>query len=192
LEDTYEGFLNRLGSQTRRNMRYYRRRAEQEGWSFVREIGREDAAAAIAFLSRFQNVGEKDAEQLRLLQQRFELVPGAFFSGLRSGDGTWLGVVGGWRRGSTLFVILQMNHSEFAKASVSTVLRSYLIEAVIGSGVSHIKFLGDCQGILKKYCGIRVNHLLLCPSTNFFSSLGTRTVCWLFPGSSIGTIISEK
>jgi hypothetical protein len=191
LEDTYERFLNRLGSQTRRNMRYYRRRAEQEGWEFVPDIAPPDARSVIAFLSRFQNVGEKDERQLRLLQQRFEVVPGAFFSGLRGGDGTWIGIVGGWRRGASLFVILQLNHSGYAKASVSTVLRSYLIEAVIGSGVNHIQFLGDCQGILKKYCAVRVNHLLLRPHTSFFSSLGTRTVCWLFPGSSIRNIISE-
>ena len=50
LDENYELFLARLGSRTRRNIRYYRRRAEQAGWYFVTNIGFETAWAAIESL----------------------------------------------------------------------------------------------------------------------------------------------
>jgi hypothetical protein len=60
LEDSYERFLEMLGRQTRRNMRYYRRSAEREGWSYEANIPSEEASFAIEQLYPQQNVGQKD------------------------------------------------------------------------------------------------------------------------------------
>lgn len=78
LDENYELFLARLGSRTRRNIRYYRRRAEQAGWYFVTNIGFETAWAAIESLYPRQEIG-KNRAQLSVCRRQLAEIPGVFF-----------------------------------------------------------------------------------------------------------------
>ena len=80
LDDTYGHFLERLGHQTRRNMRYYRRRAEKLKWMFVSNINSEVAVAALKAHS-LQGIGREHEAKLTRLLRRIEDVPGSFYSG---------------------------------------------------------------------------------------------------------------
>jgi hypothetical protein len=190
LDQSYELFLARLGSQTRRNMRYYRRRAERAGWDFVSNIESETAWAVIESLYPLQEIG-RNRVQLNICQQQLTDVPGVFFSGLRTKEGEWISIIGGWVKGVNFFILLQMNDASYTKESVSTVLRSYLIESAIDAGIHRMKFIGGCEGILKKYCRLRISHLVV-QRKSYLSRLSGRVVCWLFPSSKISNLFSKQ
>jgi hypothetical protein len=128
VEDTFDATLARMGKSTRFNLRYYRRRlVKREPCIFV-----EDARAALS------------VEELRPLNQyslnpvpwpEFELrwrcgseLPGSFVVGLRTEQGRWLSLIGGWRQGSTTVVYWQLNTSGFERDSIGTVMRSFFLE----------------------------------------------------------------
>lgn len=182
LERTYEQFIESLGSRTRRNMRYYRRRAEQKQWEFVSDVTPKDAAAAIESLYPHQGIGKKDQTELGRFQKRLEEVPGAFYSGLRNSDGAWIGIMGGWVRGTHLFILTQLNNAAYASASVSMVLRSYVIERAINAGIRHLRFIEGCEGTLKRYCRVRATHLLV-HRKGYLSRISAPTARRLFPSS---------
>ena len=190
LDQNYELFLARLGSHTRRNMRYYRRRAEQAGWEFVSNMESEAAWAAIEALYPLQGIG-RNRVQFSICRQQLADVPGLFFSGLRNKDGEWISIIAGWVKGVNVFILLQMNDASYAKQSVSIVLRSYLIEYAIDTGIRRMKFIGGCEGVLKKYCRLRISHLVV-QRKSYFSRLSGCIICWLFPSSKIGNLFSRQ
>jgi Acetyltransferase (GNAT) domain len=190
LEPSYQAFLKGLGSQTRRNMRYYRRGSEQMGWVFLSEVDMDEASAAIHSLSPLQGIGWKDQEKLDRFHRRVKEVPGGFFSGLRAPNGEWISIVGGWVKDAHLFILFQLNNANHAKASVSTVLRSYVIENAIESGIRHMKTIDGCGGILRKYCHVRATHVLL-QRRNYFGRLGVRIFCRLFPIKTISKLFKK-
>jgi hypothetical protein len=118
-------------------------------------------------------------------------VPGVFFCGLRNPEGKWISILAGWVKGANLFILLQMNDGTYVKESVSTVLRSYLIESGIDAGIRRVKFIGGCEGILKKYCRLRISHLVI-QKESYLSRLSGRILCWLFPASKISTLFSKQ
>jgi hypothetical protein len=171
-------------------MRYYRRRAERAGWDFVSNIESETAWAVIESLYPLQEIG-RNRVQLNICQQQLTDVPGVFFSGLRTKEGEWISIIGGWVKGVNFFILLQMNDASYTKESVSTVLRSYLIESAIDAGIHRMKFIGGCEGILKKYCRLRISHLVV-QRKSYLSRLSGRVVCWLFPSSKISNLFSKQ
>lgn len=191
LERTYDLFLDKLGAQTRRNMRYYRRRAEQQGWVFVNDIERAKAFAAMKSLYPLRQSGRKNRAELASFEKTLSEVPGAFFSGLRNESGAWISMIAGWVKGSNMFIIMQLNDATYTKASLSNVLRSYVIERAIESGICRVKFIGGCEGSLKKYCRAdRTSHLLL-QKTGYVSQIAVRAVCRLFPESFIAVLLRK-
>jgi hypothetical protein len=188
LAPTYEIFLSQMGSQTRHNLRYYRRRVERQGWSFVNKMDYEQGSAALKSLHPFQSAGLSKRTSLDSYLQTLRDVPGSFFSGLQAPSGEWMSVVCGWLKGSRLFILLQVNNGIDAKASVSTVLRSYLIEHAIGAGIRDIKVIDGCGGILRKYTLVQSSHLLL-QRSGYFSRLCRRAICRLFPSSTFSRLL---
>jgi Acetyltransferase (GNAT) domain len=146
LEDTFERFLNRLGSHTRRNLRVYRRRVEQEGWRFIARLAPEEAAAACRALQRQQGRHECSAHYIQSCQAALKKVPGSFYAGVCTATGEWVSLAGGWLRKDRYCMLLQLNHARYLRDSVSTVMRSFLIEDLIGSGLKTIN-CGFCAGI---------------------------------------------
>ena len=152
LEDTFDGFLNRLGSHTRRNLRVYRRRVEQEGWRFIARLGPEEAAAAFRALQRQQGRHECSAHYIKSCQAALKKVPGSFYAGVCNATGEWVRLAGGWLRNDRYCMLLQLNDARCLRNSVSTVMRSFLIEDLIGSGVKTINFVGGSSELLRRFC----------------------------------------
>ena len=190
LGTNYEEFLASLGSQTRRNMRYYRRRAESAGWLYVTDIDLEEAKAAVDLLFPRQEIGKPLAE-LKVYLQHLAEVPGAFFSGLRNQNGEWISIIGGWVKGANVFIRLQLNDASYAKESVSVVLRGYVIEKAIETGARRMRFLAGCEGVLKKYCRFRVSHLVV-QKRSYLSRLRGRIFCRLYRSSKIGCLFNDS
>lgn len=143
LAGTLEETLARLGSHTRRNLRLYRRRAEDDlGAEFVPqvEMDRED------FLEMNRRSLNPAAEEM--VRWHFGLMERpmrhrqTMFAGVRDRDGRWLSLIGGRRQGETVEIDWQMNLGGLPRYSLSTVTRAFLLEHEIARGTRRLVFRG--------------------------------------------------
>ena len=152
LDGGFEGFLSRLRPRSRRNYRYFRRRAENElGIVFVPSLTEAEAVQAVEELHGVSMFPVPQARALRL-QAAIQATPGAFAMGVRDGSGRWLSYIAGWRNAEATFVEWQLNHHEFEAASLSTVMRTYFLEHEALAGVPQVVFVGGSSAALGRYC----------------------------------------
>lgn len=140
--DTYEATLMLLGKATRFNMRYYRRRLMRqmryELVSDARGLFTEESFEALNATS----LNPMAQDVMRLQYASACEARGGFLLGLRTEDGTWLGIVGGWRQGATTVLLWQINRAGFERNSLGTVMRGHFLEYEIERGVRKIVFYG--------------------------------------------------
>ncbi len=152
LDGGLEATLERLGYKMRRNLRYYRRRAEAEfGCEFVPEMTREQRREAVAELldkTAFP-LGARRAWQI---EANLQATPGACAVGLRHRDGGWLSYVAGWRSDEGIHVDWQLNRACHKQASLSTVMRAYLLQHEAARGTPAIVFVGLTSDFWSRAC----------------------------------------
>ena len=153
LSDTFAATLARFGPHTRRNLRYYRRRAENElECSFNPQLSFAESDKALQELSEhsFQPFS-KSLSEWRKMDSLLRTRPGYFAMGLRA-QNKWISYLVGMREGRSTYVLLQMNHNGYARYSLSTVLRSYFFEHEIGRGQEEIKFVNGTSATFQRCC----------------------------------------
>jgi hypothetical protein len=153
LPDTYSRFLDRLGNSTRHNFRYYRKRFEVSGHQFLDALALDDLRDAML---RLQPNSKFHAEApSECIEQHFGMVAGSrrpLAIGLKHRNGEWLSVAGGWYRPGGAVLIFQFNKDlDFGRDSLSTVLRSYLIELLIQRGMPELVIWADTGPPLSRY-----------------------------------------
>jgi hypothetical protein len=140
LEDTYDGTLAKIGTKTRRNLRYYHRRAETHlGCRVVTEveIGREE------FLAFNRECMYPVPDYVAMWRyDTLTKLGEPVLMGMKDGDGRWLGLLGGRRHKDRMEVLWQMNRAGLSAYSLSTVMRSYCMENEIGRGMKRLYFEG--------------------------------------------------
>jgi hypothetical protein len=153
LADSYDRFLGRLGSTTRHNFRYYRRRFEASGHRFIDRLSPDElrsAAVGLAPKSKFA-APRRDLE----IQNGLDMVAAAsrpLAIGLKHRAGEWLSVIGGWYRPRGAVLCFQCNNdSDFGLDSLSVVLRAYLIESLIAQGLDELVVWADTRPPLSRY-----------------------------------------
>jgi Acetyltransferase (GNAT) domain len=153
LGETFDATLSRFGPHTRRNLRYYRRRAEKDlNASFHAELGHEESQEALEHLKHgcFQPFPDSVADWWKmdaLLHTR----PGYFAMGLRA-NGQWISYLVGIRTGRMTYVLMQINHNAFSRYSLSTAMRSYFFEHEILRGQGEIKFVNGTCALFQRCC----------------------------------------
>jgi Acetyltransferase (GNAT) domain len=151
LAPDYETFLGQLGRHTRRNLRHYRRKAEEAGFTFVPELSvrrYESAIASLNPVSRFPSFRERELRDRRF----FKHFGTPVLAGLADGSGRLVSVLGGVRSGDHLHVLTQLNDESDSRFSVSLVLRGYLIEHLIARGTAAIHFVNGASPMLGRFC----------------------------------------
>jgi hypothetical protein len=142
LYTNFDATLARMGKHTRRNMRYYRRKAEAElGCSFVADVKSTLTMAQLVEL----NYASTHPVPHSIVERRYQTtrsMDGFFCVGLSGPDGQWISLLGGRRHHGVTEVDWQMNRDGLAKHSVGTVIRSYLIEHEIAIGMQKLFFEG--------------------------------------------------
>jgi hypothetical protein len=153
LRDTFDATLSHFGPHTRRNLRYYRRRAEKElKASFHPELTIAESDEALQQLSKcsFQPFPISLAEW-RKMDGLLRTQPGNFAMGLRA-NGEWISYLSGMRKGKLTYVFIQMNHNGFARYSLSTVMRSHFFEHEIARGQEEINFVNGTCSLFQRCC----------------------------------------
>jgi hypothetical protein len=140
MADTVEATMATLGKHTRRNLRYYRRRLETEmDVDFVPEVAMDlETFFAISRASTNPVTDELAAWRYDSIQR----MPGTFFAGIRTSNGRWLSLIGGRRHMQVTEIDWQVNLAGLQRYSLSTVMRSYLLEHEIDLGTKQLAFTG--------------------------------------------------
>src|SRR5579872_6413193 len=108
LPDDYECFLMSLGKQTRRNFRYYRRRAEHAGLRYVNEISL-SVFKEVAYRLLAKDVVGSDKSGLTRALGMLSCADRPIMVGLRGEDGEWVSIIGGWYEYDRAVLFCQMN-----------------------------------------------------------------------------------
>jgi hypothetical protein len=163
----YQSFLNGLGPHTRRNLRYYRRRAEEQGFHFVPDLSLKAYESAIASLNwrvDSPELHERDQRDRRFFAHFSKPGPnpspdpskdnsGApVLAGLAAADGRLVSVLAGVRAGNHLHLLSQFNDESLHNVSPSLVLQGYLIEHLIPQGVASVHFVNGASAALGRFC----------------------------------------
>lgn len=153
LDSTIGSTLARFGARTRRNLRYYQRRAAAElGAGFVphARLSREEFFA----LNRASThpLPPADAVWRHQLLERSATRPTTLYAGLRSSRGQWLSVVWGERRDGIARIHWQMNHAGGAHHSFSIAMLAFLMEHEIALSASEILFVGGTRHSIRSSC----------------------------------------
>jgi hypothetical protein len=142
LESTIKATLAKLGKSTRFNLGYYRRRVEAE-------VPCEFVADARGLLQERElkalNAGSLNPVRLSKFRLQCESscqLPGGFLLGLRSTQGQWLSLIGGWRQAGVSVLYWQMNTAGYEKLSIGTAMRSYYLEHEVGHGTKTLIIYG--------------------------------------------------
>jgi hypothetical protein len=142
LEKTADETLAAMGKHTRRNLRYYRRKAEAElGCTFEGDVKSVLNKAQLIEL----NAASTHPVSEVVLERRYRTMKelnGLFCVGVKTPDGQWMGLLGGRRHHGVSEIDWQMNRGGLEKYSVGTVIRAYLIEHEIEIGTSRLFFEG--------------------------------------------------
>lgn len=143
LAPTYEETLAQLGRLTRRNLRYYRRQlASRMQLEFVGDARNCLTCAEFERLNDASLNPVRSREELRLRWRSSSESDGGFICGLRTAEGKWLSLIGGWRQETTTVVHWQLNVAGLEQESVGIVVRSFFLEHEIAQGARKLLMFG--------------------------------------------------
>jgi len=151
LPSTYEQLLLSFGYTTRHNFRYYRRRFETAGHVYLDNLSLDELRSAAFYLEPKCSIPSRPHSTDRLLKM-MATADRPLAVGLKHRNGEWLSIIGGVYRPGAGVLLLQLNNDrEFPRASLSVVLRGYLIESLIHEGRKEFIIWGGTGGPLFRY-----------------------------------------
>jgi len=137
---TYDATLARIGKKTRSNLRYYRRRSEQDlGSVFVA-----DPNLSLAdFLAFNRECTYAVSEELAIFRYvAAQTQSNHVIRGVRDANGRVLSLVGTRRQNGFVELDWQMNRADLPAYSLATVMRAYLIDHEISLGSTRLYIEG--------------------------------------------------
>ena len=117
----------------------------------------------------------------------------SFFAGVKAGDGRWLSLIGGRRHAGVTEIDWQMNLAGLPRFSLSTVMRSYILEHEIELGTREIEFIGGTPHSMRHSfaCVNVVDVIVQRRSANAW--LLRRLARWIFPENNfLGQALRDK
>jgi hypothetical protein len=140
LEESFDGTLAKIGTRTRRNMRYYRKRAEAElGCVFVPRV--QISKREFLDLNR-ECMYAVPGRAASWRYQSLENLGTPLFMGIKDKGERWLSLLGGRRHHDGTEILWQMNRSGLSAYSLSIVMRSYFMEHEIAHGMRKLYMEG--------------------------------------------------
>lgn len=140
LEETFDGTLAKIGTRTRRNMRYYRKRAEAELGCVFLPMVQIDKGEFLDFNRDCMYAVPANVASWRYNSLTYLERP--LLMGIKDRAGRWLSLLGGRRHHDGTEILWQMNRSGLSAYSLSIVMRSYFIEHEIAHGMTKLYMEG--------------------------------------------------
>lgn len=147
LGTTYDSTLAHVGVRTRRNLRYYRRRAEAElGCVFVPKAeASRDEVLAFSRECMYTVSPEVVAWRYDSLKELAE----PLFMGVKDRGGRWLSMLGGRRYLDRSEILWQLNRDGLSNYSLGTVMRAYFLEHEVTHGSRRLYAEGGTPHTMK-------------------------------------------
>lgn len=139
IQQGVEATLSQLGKRTRRNLRYYRKMAEEELGAHLVLHPNVSRSEYLELNNRsdYAVTHREAADRWKKLQQ----LDSSLLLGLRSREGEWLSLLGGYRKGPDLALEWQVNRSDHGRYSLSTAARAFLIDYAVQQGTRRLYFV---------------------------------------------------
>ena len=192
LSEGPEATMARLGQKMRRNLRYYRRRAESElGCRFLPEMTSEQRSQAVGALfdkGRYPT----GADRAWRLEAALQATPGHFAMGLQNAGGDWLSYITGWRGTDGTYIEWQLNDDRDESASISTVMRSYLLEHEMARASPAIIFVGETSPFWSRICEPNVCGDLLATRKGIIGGLAQQAACRISPKGQVAKLYARS
>jgi hypothetical protein len=191
LETTFDATLAKIGTRTRRNMRYYRKRAEAElGCVFLPEVqlnkreflefNRECMYAVPAKVAAWRYNSLKDLER-------------PLFMGIKDGSGRWLSLLGGRRHHDGTEILWQMNRSGLSAYSLSIVMRSYFMEHEIAHGMRKLYMEGGTAHPMRfSFVNDKVTDLVVVRRSRLGLVVPTLAHLFIKPDNELALMLLDK
>jgi len=185
LEGGMEGLMSRLSYKMRRNLGYYRRRAEKElACVFIPQLSPTQSRQAVEVLHRRTDYPIPTALALRY-EAALRETPNSFAMGLHDGAGNWLSFLAGWRGEDAIYVEWQLNSMGHDTASLSTVMRAYCLEHETNRGTSQVIFIGGTTTAWSRACVPQICGDLLVVRNGFVGIVTRALARWLRPSGEL-------
>jgi hypothetical protein len=191
LEETFDGTLAKIGTRTRRNMRYYRKRAEAElGCVFLPavEIGRRE------FLNFNRDC--MYAVPAKVASWRYDSlkdIGAPLFMGIKDRGGRWLSLLGGRRHHDGSEILWQMNRSGLSAYSLSIVMRSYFMEHEISQGMRKLYMEGGTAHPMRfSFVNDRVTDLVAVRRSRLGLLVPTLAHLFIKPDNELALMLLDK
>ncbi len=186
-----EATMERLGYKMRRNLRYYRRKAESGlGCRFLPALTPEQRQQAVDALQG-KGTYPVASERARRLEAALLATPGHFAMGLQDSEGAWLSYLAGWRGAGGTYVDWQLNRDQLESASISTVLRSYLLEHEIARQSPAIIFVGGTSPFWSRVCQPQICGDLLATRQGLAGRLARKIACHVSPSGQVARLHAQ-
>jgi hypothetical protein len=191
LETTFDATLAKIGTRTRRNMRYYRKRAEAElGCVFLPEVqitkrefldfNRECMYAVPAKVASWRYHSLKDLER-------------PLFMGIKDSAGRWLSLLGGRRHHDGTEILWQMNRSGLSAYSLSIVMRSYFMEHEIAHGMRKLYMEGGTAHPMRfSFINDKVTDLVVVRRSRLGLVVPTLAHLFIKPDNELALMLLDK
>jgi hypothetical protein len=191
LEETFDGTLAKIGTRTRRNMRYYRKRAEAElGCVFL---------PGVQITKReFLNFNRECmyAVPAKVASWRYESLKdlGApLFMGIKDSAGRWLSLLGGRRHHDGTEILWQMNRSGLSAYSLSIVMRSYFMEHEIAHGMRKLYMEGGTAHPMRfSFVNDKVTDLVVVRRSRLGLVVPTLAHLFIKPDNELALMLLDK
>lgn len=180
-----DGLMSRLSYKMRRNLGYYRRKAEQVlGCVFLPQLSPAQARQAVEALHRHTDYPLPTALALRY-EAALRAAPHSFAMGLQDRAGNWLSFLAGWRAPQAIYIEWQLNMTGHAAASLSTVMRSYCLEHEIRLGTQQVIFVGGTTAAWSRACEPQICSDLLVVRNGLIGAITRSLANWWRPGGEL-------
>jgi hypothetical protein len=163
LLESYDATLATVGKRTRHHLRLFRKRIESHAvCEYVADVTPLIGLGELASLNA-SSINPISQDSFDLQWKSCMRLGGGYISGLRTVDGMWLSIVGGWRQSDTTVLQWQMNRAGFEKFSLSVAARSFLLEHEIALGQRVFRIEGGTpHSLANSFTKVRAIDLIQC------------------------------
>lgn len=187
LEGGMEGLMS---SNMRRNLKRYRRKAEQElRCVFIPQLSAMQSQQAVAALNDQSHYPLPNA---RRQEAALRATPNSFAMGLQDGKGAWLSYLAGWREAGVTYIEWQSNLTMDDSTSLTTVMRAYCLEHEITNGTQRIIFPGGATEIWRRVCVPQTRSVLIVLPNGLIGLVARTLARWLSPSGQIAKTLSGQ
>ncbi len=191
LKETFDRTLARIGTRTRRNMRYYRKRAEAElGCVFLPEV-QISKREFLDFNRECMYAVPGKVAAWRYESLKYVETP--LFMGIKDRAGRWLSLLGGRRHHDGTEILWQLNRSGLPACSLSIVMRTYFMEHEIAHGMRKLYMEGGTAHPMRfSFVNDKVTDLVVVRRSRLGLVVPTLAHLFIKPDNELALMLLDK